>query len=51
MVTRSGRGDKDVRTATRWFGLTGEVDQTRGGDAVELPEDIAAHAEPLPEEI
>lgn len=51
MVTLSGRGDKDVRTATRWFGLTGEVDATTGSDPVELPADIAAHAEPRPEEI
>ncbi|MPN01043.1 Tryptophan synthase beta chain [bioreactor metagenome] len=51
MVTLSGRGDKDVRTATRWFGLTGEVDGTHGGDPVELPEDLAAHAEPRPEEL
>jgi len=51
MVTLSGRGDKDVRTATRWFGLTGEVDATHGGDPVELPEDLAAHAEPRPEEM
>ncbi|SDB85293.1 tryptophan synthase, beta chain [Raineyella antarctica] len=51
MVTLSGRGDKDVRTAIRWFGLTGEVDQTMGGDPVELPEDVTAHAEPRPEEI
>ncbi|QGF24489.1 tryptophan synthase subunit beta [Raineyella fluvialis] len=51
MVTLSGRGDKDVRTAIRWFGLTGEVDATQGGDPVELPADRAAHAEPRPEEL
>ena len=50
MVTLSGRGDKDVQTATDWFGITGEADATYGAE-VELPEDIAAHAEPKPEEL
>jgi tryptophan synthase beta chain len=31
LVCLSGRGDKDVDTAIRWFGLTGEADATKGG--------------------
>lgn len=31
VVTVSGRGDKDVRTALRWFGIDGTVDETTGG--------------------
>ena len=39
-MNRSGRGDKDVDTAARWFGLLDD-------DAVVDPDDVAAH--PLPE--
>lgn len=31
VVSLSGRGDKDVDTAIRWFGLSGEADMTKGG--------------------
>ncbi|AXE38754.1 Tryptophan synthase beta chain [Acidipropionibacterium virtanenii] len=31
LITVSGRGDKDVDTALRWFGLDGSVDATTGG--------------------
>ncbi|OYN86566.1 tryptophan synthase subunit beta [Parenemella sanctibonifatiensis] len=31
LVCLSGRGDKDVSTAMSWFGLSGEVDGSRGG--------------------
>ena len=31
VVCLSGRGDKDVNTALRWFGLDGTVDATTGG--------------------
>lgn len=31
IITISGRGDKDVDTALRWFGLDGSVDATTGG--------------------
>lgn len=31
LITISGRGDKDVDTALRWFGLDGSVDATTGG--------------------
>ena len=30
VVCLSGRGDKDVDTAIRWFGLDGSVDKTAG---------------------
>ncbi|MEA4945589.1 MAG: tryptophan synthase subunit beta [Propionicimonas sp.] len=33
VVCVSGRGDKDVDTATRWFGLTGKPDLATGGVA------------------
>ncbi len=33
VVCLSGRGDKDVRTALRWFGLTGQPDAATGGMA------------------
>ena len=32
VVCLSGRGDKDVDTAIRWFGLDGSVDKTAGGE-------------------
>ncbi len=32
VVSLSGRGDKDVATAIRWFGLDGSVDETTGGE-------------------
>ncbi|WP_051232385.1 tryptophan synthase subunit beta [Acidipropionibacterium thoenii] len=31
IITISGRGDKDVDTALKWFGLDGSVDATTGG--------------------
>ncbi|GAB3704597.1 tryptophan synthase subunit beta [Mariniluteicoccus flavus] len=31
IVNLSGRGDKDVETAIRWFGIDGSVDGTAGG--------------------
>ncbi len=31
LVNLSGRGDKDVDTAIRWFGLTGQANATKGG--------------------
>ncbi|WP_425308858.1 tryptophan synthase subunit beta [Ammonicoccus fulvus] len=31
LVSLSGRGDKDVETAIRWFGLDGSADKTTGG--------------------
>lgn len=31
LITISGRGDKDVDTALKWFGLDGSVDATTGG--------------------
>lgn len=33
VVCLSGRGDKDVETAIRWFGIDGSVDGTQGGPA------------------
>jgi len=33
VVCVSGRGDKDVDTAVKWFGLTGRPDYAVGGDA------------------
>jgi tryptophan synthase beta chain len=33
VVNLSGRGDKDMDTAARWFGLMPEEQQVRGGDA------------------
>ena len=33
VVCVSGRGDKDVDTAIRWFGLDGSADASVGGDA------------------
>ena len=38
LVNLSGRGDKDVHTAARWFGLIDD-----DGDAAGLPEDDGAH--------
>ncbi len=31
LITVSGRGDKDVDTALKWFGIDGSVDATTGG--------------------
>ena len=31
IVTVSGRGDKDVDTALKWFAMDGSVDATTGG--------------------
>ncbi len=31
LVSLSGRGDKDVETAIKWFGLDGSADKTTGG--------------------
>jgi tryptophan synthase beta chain len=33
VVTLSGRGDKDVDTAIKWFGLDGSADASVGGEA------------------
>ena len=35
LVNLSGRGDKDVETAIKWFGLDGSVDATTGGAATD----------------
>ena len=32
LVNLSGRGDKDVATAARWFGLLGEADAEGAGE-------------------
>ena len=31
VICLSGRGDKDVDTAIKWFGIDGSVDATVGG--------------------
>ena len=46
-MSLSGRGDKDVDTASRWFGLVGE-DPARA-DLAAL-RDLARTASPVPEE-
>ncbi|MDO5682215.1 MAG: tryptophan synthase subunit beta [Propionibacteriaceae bacterium] len=33
LVSLSGRGDKDVETAIKWFGLDGSADLTTGGES------------------
>jgi tryptophan synthase beta chain len=37
LVNLSGRGDKDVATAGRWFGLLGEVDAEGPGENLQPP--------------
>ena len=47
LVSLSGRGDKDVDTASRWFGLVGEDPARADLDALR---DLARTASPVPEE-
>jgi len=47
LVNLSGRGDKDVDTAARWFGMIGEDESARDADGTAIAQASQTEGPPV----